>query len=216
MKEEYVKRVYDGAAYDEAMATTYKDLIDRPYLFSLLPKTGKGLEVCCGTGLNFPFYPQEGIELVAVDFHKGMLDVAHQRADDFNGQGQGGHISVETMDAGLMNFPDRHFDFSMETLGLCVAPNPRQILQEMSRVTKPGGLVVVFDMCLSPNPSMALAQQLMIQHTSMTGFPEGVIVWDPTIDLDKLAEGLPLTLLRKELHDADSPWCRGYFVWQKN
>jgi ubiquinone/menaquinone biosynthesis C-methylase UbiE len=209
IKKSQILKMYDGHKYDEAMGSIYRDLIDRKYFVSLLKAEGKKviLEACCGTGLNFKFYPK-GSEVYAVDLHPKMLKIAKKRA-------RNKQIKIIKNDASTLKFKNNRFDIVLETLGLCVAPNPQAIFKEMVRVTKSGGLIAVFDMCVSPRSEIALAQSLMRKHTTEIGFPEGVILWDPTINFEKISSNLPIKLIFKKLVDANTPWCRGYFVWKK-
>ena len=209
-----VLKAYDGREYDKAMANVYKGLISRPHLMSLIPNIQKGpkhikvLEVFCGTGLNLPSYPKEVI-LTAIDIHPKMLQVARQLPSTVERNQR-----IILMDARKMDFLDGSFDLTVESLGLCVTPNPKKALKEMTRVTKKGGYIVVFDMCLSPVPSTALAQNLMKLRASKVGIPERVIVWDPTLNFNELTRGLPLTLVKKEIKNQNTPWCCAYYVWK--
>jgi ubiquinone/menaquinone biosynthesis C-methylase UbiE len=210
MKLNTILKFYNGEKYDQSMSAVYSELIDRAYLFKLLQlKPGQSvLEICSGTGLNFPYYRKDLEKITALDIHPSMLRIAKRRS-------KGLPVEIKRADCSKLEFGDNTFDIVLETLGLCVAPKPDKIFAEMARVTKIGGSVAVFDMCLSPDPKTALAQELMKPACSESGYPEKNIVWDPTVEIEKLANGLSLRLIHKKMIEKNTPWARGYFVWRK-
>lgn len=100
---------------------------------------GQILDVACGTGLNFPFFPAASV-ITAVDFSQRMLDVAHRKAADLNLK-----IQAHVMDAQKLEFADESFDTVISTLSTCTFPDPIQALQEMKRVCRTGGLILLLE-----------------------------------------------------------------------
>lgn len=100
---------------------------------------GRTLEVAVGTGLNLPHYPP-GIELTAIDFSPGTLELARERVLE---AGLGVELLVD--DAQNLSFPDESFDSVVCTFSLCNIPDERRAVQEMKRVLRPGGRLVLVD-----------------------------------------------------------------------
>jgi len=100
---------------------------------------GRILDVACGTGLNFPFFPATS-EITAIDLSQRMLDEAKGKAADLN-------LNVQTriMNAEKLEFTDGSFDTVTSTLSTCTFPNPMQALREMKRVCRAGGLILLLE-----------------------------------------------------------------------
>jgi ubiquinone/menaquinone biosynthesis C-methylase UbiE len=100
---------------------------------------GATLEVAVGTGLNLPFYPEQ-VELTGIDFSPGMLAIARRRASQL-----GREADLREADALALPFPDGSFDTVVGTYALCAIPDDRAAVAEMSRVLRPGGLLLLAD-----------------------------------------------------------------------
>ena len=100
---------------------------------------GATLELACGTGANFAYYPA-GIDLTATDWSPAMLGVARRRATD-------GHHTVTLLqaDAAALPFADSRFGTVTCTFGLCAIPDDRAALAEALRVLRPGGSLLLAD-----------------------------------------------------------------------
>ncbi len=92
---------------------------------------GKILDIACGTGLNFPFFPTTG-DISAIDLSPRMLEVARQKAESLK-------IKIQTlvMDAEKLEFTDGSFDTVSSALSTCTFPDPIRALREMRRVCRP-------------------------------------------------------------------------------
>lgn len=115
----------------------------------LAKATGKILEVACGTGSNIPFFPA-GSDVTAVDLSPNMLEVAHANAIKYNL-----NVNLAVMDAEHLEFPDGSFDTVVSTLSTCTFPNPMQALNEIKRVCRPNGLILLLEHGHSNLPFLA-------------------------------------------------------------
>jgi len=113
---------------------------------------GKILDVACGTGLNFPFFPAAS-EITAIDLSEQMLDVARQKAAELNLK-----IKTQVMDAEKLEFTDGAFDTVTSSLSTCTFPDPIQALREMKRVCRTGGLILLLEHGHSSLPWLANLQ----------------------------------------------------------
>lgn len=101
--------------------------------------SGKILEVAVGTGKNLRFYPPR-CRVVAVDASGEMLKIAGRRA---------ARLSTEILfllaDAEALPFSDHSFDTVVSSLSTCTFPNPVIALQEMARVCRADGRVLLLE-----------------------------------------------------------------------
>jgi len=113
---------------------------------------GRILDVACGTGLNFPFFPSTS-EISAIDLSQRMLDVAQQKATKLNLS-----LHTQVMDAQKLDFADGSFDAVTSTLSTCTFPDPIQALSEMQRVCRIGGSILLLEHGHSTIPWLAKHQ----------------------------------------------------------
>ena len=100
---------------------------------------GRVLDVGVGTGLELPMFTRS-TRLVGVDLSEPMLKRAQDRVS------KEGLTNVEgliKMDAMNLAFPDASFDCTVAPYVLTVVPDPQATLNELARVTKPGGEIVL-------------------------------------------------------------------------
>ncbi|MET0145411.1 MAG: class I SAM-dependent methyltransferase, partial [Ilumatobacteraceae bacterium] len=102
-----------------------------------LPSGGRFLDVGAGTGATGAWLADRG-ELVAVDFEPLALTLHRER-----------HPSSEVVscDARTLPFADSSFDAVIEVTMLChrSIENPVDVVKEMARVVKPGGMVCIWE-----------------------------------------------------------------------
>ncbi len=110
---------------------------------------GKILDVACGTGQNFSAFSKDA-EITAVDLSTNMLALARRNASRLNL-----NINLMMMDAGKLEFPDASFDTVVSALSTCTFPDPIQALQEMKRVCRPDGMILLLEHGHSNLPFLA-------------------------------------------------------------
>jgi SAM-dependent methyltransferase len=92
------------------------------------------LDVACGTGVLTKVLADAGAHVIGVDASEGYLEAARRRRAHPN-------ITYERGDIRQMRFEDQLFDAAVSTLALDVLPEIEQVVTEMKRVTRPGGVV---------------------------------------------------------------------------
>jgi phosphatidylethanolamine/phosphatidyl-N-methylethanolamine N-methyltransferase len=102
-------------------------------------REGRLLEVGVGTGLSLPDYDRH-LEVVGIDLSPDMLEKARERVA---GGGLGHVTGLHEMDASDLRFPDATFDTVVAMFVMTVVPDPEAVMRELSRVTKPGGEVML-------------------------------------------------------------------------
>ena len=99
------------------------------------------LDVGTGTGLSLPYFAPD-CSVTGIDLSANMLARAHKRVAR---KGLGNVEALLEMDASQLDFPDASFDSVMATFVMSVVPDPAKVLSEISRVTRPGGRVYLFN-----------------------------------------------------------------------
>ena len=97
------------------------------------------LEVGVGTGKNLIFYPDE-LNITAIDLSPRMLERARKRANKLNL-----NVNLQEMDVQHLNFADDSFDTVFATFVFCSVPDPVAGLQELRRVCKPDGKLLLLE-----------------------------------------------------------------------
>jgi demethylmenaquinone methyltransferase/2-methoxy-6-polyprenyl-1,4-benzoquinol methylase len=104
----------------------------------------KALDVCCGTA-DWTIALAEAVgptgEVTGLDFSQNMLNVGIEKVKDL-GLNQVKLIHGNAME---LPFPDNSFDYVTIGFGLRNVPDYLQVLKEMHRVVKPGGIAVCLE-----------------------------------------------------------------------
>ena len=119
-------------------ARTMTQILDRiklGYLRSILPQTGRLLEVGAGSGRLSCFLAMEGYQTACLDYSMEALRAARV---NYSAAHVGGWFAVG--DGAKLPVRDECFDVVLSTGLLEHFPDPSPIVLEMVRVLKPGGL----------------------------------------------------------------------------
>jgi len=100
---------------------------------------GRVIDVGIGTGLELPMF-DPSVRITGIDLSEPMLRIAQKRVDDLKLSNVEGLL---VMDAMKLAFPDASFDAAVAPYVLTVVPEPERTLDEMARVVKPGGEIVL-------------------------------------------------------------------------
>lgn len=112
------------------------------------------LDLAAGTGTSSAAIAASGAECVACDFSLGMLQVGTRRLDESSG------VTFVAGDALRLPFADESFDAVTISFGLRNVADVDEALREMSRVTRPGGRLVVCEVSHPPNKALAAGHKL--------------------------------------------------------
>jgi len=100
---------------------------------------GKIIEIGVGTGKNFPYYPKDA-NITGIDIADKMLPFARKRANRL-----GLSIKLIEGDVQALSFPDNTFDTAVATFVFCSVPDPVLGLQNLRRVVKPDGQILLLE-----------------------------------------------------------------------
>src|SRR3954468_24217697 len=123
------------------------------------------LEVGVGTGINLALYPREAA-VTGIDFTASMLEKARERAARKNAA----PVRLLQMDAADLKFADGSFDIVYAPYLISVVPDPVKVAQEMHRVCRPGGRVIILNHFLSANRLLSRIERLISPATIHIGF----------------------------------------------
>jgi ubiquinone/menaquinone biosynthesis C-methylase UbiE len=129
----YLSKVYDRVnpfIWTDEMRTEALDLLD-------LDRDDRVLDVGCGTG-----FATEGL-LGRVETVHGLDQSVHQMEKAFEKFGRHGRVRFCRGDAERLPFADDAFDVVWSSGSIEYWPNPVDALEELRRVTRPGGQVLV-------------------------------------------------------------------------
>jgi len=138
----------EAEAYSSAAAQAHLDHLDNTFVdhvLSLGVRSGVALDVGTGPG-QIPIklalkLPQ--LEIVGTDLSEPMLARARKGAAAAGVESQ---VRVETGDARRIPFSDHHFDLVMCNSLLHHAADPLATLNELARVTRPRGALLLRDL----------------------------------------------------------------------
>jgi ubiquinone/menaquinone biosynthesis C-methylase UbiE len=161
-----VREYYDEAArfYDSWMVGFDRYMLGRGRSRMCSRARGPTLEVAVGTGANLPFYPPD-VKLTGVDLSPAMLAFAERRAQQVD-------LDVDLLvgDAQNLAFPDEQFETVTSTLLLSTVPDPQRAAEEMRRVLRPGGRLLILDFARSPIAPVRWVERALAPLTARSRF----------------------------------------------
>ena len=119
-------------------------------------KGSAALDVCCGTA-DWTIAMADAVgstgEVVGLDFSKNMLKIGQDKVNELKLD----NVTLIHGNAMELPFEDNHFDYVTIGFGLRNVPDYLQVLKEMNRVLKPGGIAVCLE---TSQPTMFGFKQL--------------------------------------------------------
>lgn len=113
------------------------------------PRPGERvLDIAAGTGTMSKQFADAGAQVTALDFSQGMIDEGLRR------HGTNPRIEFVRGDATALPFDDASFDAASISFGLRNVQQPKLAIDEMLRVLKPGGRVVICEFSRVVNPAV--------------------------------------------------------------
>lgn len=151
---------------------TNRAIVATMHVVNALP-VARVLEVGVGTGIALPLYKREH-RITGIDLSPEMLARAKKRAADR-------HLAnVEElleMDAGALSFAEASFDAAVAMFVMSVVPEPGRVLDEMLRVVRPGGRIVMVNHFAAESGVRAIVERWLSRYGSSLG-------WHPEFAID--------------------------------
>lgn len=171
--------------YDKIFERVFYPRIERVVRELQIERGASVLEVGVGTGLSLAAYPRH-CHVTGIDLAPDMLERARRKV---NREGWT-HIDLAVGDAQNLEFPDESFDYVTSFHVVSVVPDPRRMMQEMVRVCRPGGTIVVINHFRSERRLIASVVDRLDPVTRKLG-------WRTTLRVAELLEDVPLELVRR-------------------
>lgn len=164
-----------------------------PFMQSHL-KQGSIIDIGCGDGYGSHVLKRSGFDVVGVDLSEEMITRANeQKIDD--------SIVFKQADVNTLPFPDETFDAALVVNVIEWTEQPLQVLQELKRVIKPGGMICIGILGPTAGPRA---------HSYRRVYGEKVICnmvmpweWQQLAEENGLAFIDGMTVPRKGMHDKD-------------
>ncbi|PZD95034.1 SAM-dependent methyltransferase [Paenibacillus sambharensis] len=116
---------------------------------------GKVLEIGSGTGINFKHYNRV-VEVTAAEPDPVMREQSRLRMQEAPAK-----VTLIDSPAEQLPFADHTFDTVVATLVLCTVKDPALALQELHRVCKPEGRLLLFEHVRHDNPLLSSVQTML-------------------------------------------------------
>jgi phosphatidylethanolamine/phosphatidyl-N-methylethanolamine N-methyltransferase len=127
---------------------------------------GSILVVGVGTGLELELMPPT-VRATGVDISAAMLKVAGERV----ARKELRHVkNLLVMDAAALEFPDGQFDAALAPYVMSVVPSPAHVLEEVWRVIRPGGQMIVMNHFGAQRGPRAAVEGMMEKSAAWLGW----------------------------------------------
>lgn len=153
------------------------------------------LEVGVGTGLSLRYYPRHA-RVTGIDVSPDMLARANVQVQRHRLR----NVALMAMDVQRLSFPDASFDKVSVLYVASVVPDPAEMMQQLERVCRPGGEVVVVNHFTRNNGFVARIERGLAPLARSLGFR-------PLFPLDAF-----IGLTRLELTEATPVNAFGYWT----
>ena len=127
---------------------------------------GKILELGVGTGISLAGYGSR-TQVVGIDISEPMLRKARERVV----HEQLAHVlGLAVMDAGNLGFKDASFDCAVAQFVITTVPDPEATLDELARVVRPGGEIVLINHISAESGLRASFEHWFAQRSTQLGW----------------------------------------------
>jgi len=180
--------LFNSGPFLKARKTIFENL-------EIKPKS-KVLFVGVGTGADLRFIIGKDVAVTAIDLSPDMLDRAKNKYDSPN-------VKFMEMDAQDLTFTPESFDMVIANLILSVVPDPNQCFQEMIRVTRTEGRIIIFNKFAASSEDLPLIKKIIRPVVAMMGTDIGrhfepiIVPYENYIQVEEDASALFNGMYRK-------------------
>lgn len=150
-------------------------------------RVGRVLEVGVGTGMSLPQYHRH-LKITGIDLSPDMLAKARDRVREKKLN----HVEgIREMDASVMDFSDDRFDTVAAMYVMTVVPDPVKVMNELERVCKPGGEVIIINHFAQDHGIRGRVERWMAPASRALG-------WHPDFKIDTITDITDLKLVESK------------------
>ncbi|MCL1694838.1 MULTISPECIES: class I SAM-dependent methyltransferase [unclassified Lysinibacillus] len=165
MNNSWNKFIYKiGSPIYDKFFNSGKFLNARKQIFQSIPFNNqqKILFVGVGTGADLELINHANLNITAIDYSPDMLGIAKKKFENST-------ITFLEMDAQNLEFENESFDYIIASLILSVVPDATKCFQEMTRVLKQEGKIIVFDKFVPKYKKLSMPKMLLRPIISILG-----------------------------------------------
>lgn len=153
-----------GSSFYDRFFNTGVFLKTRKKIFQEVPFQSKQkiLFVGIGTGADLEYIDYMNYDITAIDYSPDMLAIAKSKFER-------SAIQFLEMDAQKMTFEDESFDYIVASLILSVVPDEHKCFEEMIRVLKQDGKILIFDKFAAKHQRKTVTKKLLRPIISLLG-----------------------------------------------
>lgn len=153
----WLRAFFQATVYDRMMAKSERLCLAEWRTELLAPLSGEVLEIGSGTGVNLQFYPRDLTRLLLSEPDPHMRGKLEQRLADSPFP----TVEILSSAAEQHELPDASFDHIVSTLVLCSVSDLEKTLQEIMRLLRPGGSLVLLEhVCSADSDLLQLQRRL--------------------------------------------------------
>jgi len=151
--------IFDAGPFSRAREKLFNDVQFQP--------GDRILFVGVGTGADIDRLPDEKLSVTAIDYSEDMLQKARQKFADSD-------IHFLKMDAQQLDFPSESFDYVVASLVLSVVPDSFRAFDEMARVCRTTGTILIFDKFAEPGRGLTGFKKILRHVIKVLGTDIGI------------------------------------------
>jgi phosphatidylethanolamine/phosphatidyl-N-methylethanolamine N-methyltransferase len=156
---------------------------------------GSVLEVGIGTGLALAYYQQQ-VRVTGIDLSADMLREAQARVEKLGLRNVDG---LYEMDASQTGLKDASFDHVAAMHIMSVVPDPKAVLDEMVRLCRPGGSVLIANHFAGRAEGWSVIERLAAPLANLLGWHSDLsidcVLHHPKLRLEEQAQVRPFGLM---------------------
>lgn len=157
------------------------------------------LDVGCGSGQLALIAARAGARVTGCDIATNWIEKARTRA-----AAEGLDIVFEEGDAESLPYADAQFDAVTSLFGAMFAPRPDLVAAELTRVCRPGGMIVMANW--TPSGFIGQMFKAIAKHIAPSGMPSPVLWGDQAVVRDRLRDGIARLQLTRHIFHFDYPF----------
>jgi SAM-dependent methyltransferase len=164
-------------------------------------RTGsKILDVACGAGQTALPMARRGNHVTGIDIAGNLIEIARRRAE-----AEALHARFEAGDAEQLPYDDNSFDVVFSLIGAMFAPQPQKVADEMVRVCRPGGRIIMGNW--TPSGFVGQMFKTMAKHVPPApGVPPATLWGDEATVRERFGERVTDLKMKRRLYPFKYPF----------